>query len=90
MLKQAFRLADARGEQEYRKYSRGQSNLVELMIGLLLAGIIAMAVFIPVWNDVLADSNVSGTEKTIANLIPLFIVILILVAAVSPLRRRFQ
>jgi len=91
-LKLMFQFADRKGEQEYQKYERGQSNLVELMIGLLLAGIIAMAVFIPVWNDVLNDvtANLSSTEETIANLIPLFIIILILVAAVAPLRRRFQ
>lgn len=91
-LKLMFRAADRKGEQEYQKYERAQSNLVELMIGLLLAGIIAMAVFIPVWNDVLNDvaGNLSSTEQTIAGLIPLFVIILILVAAVSPLRRRFQ
>jgi len=75
-----------------RLYDRGQSNLVELMIGLLLAGIMAMAVFIPVWTSVLNDvtANLSSTQQTIAELVPLFIIILILVAAVSPLRRRFN
>lgn len=78
--------------RELGKFDAGQSNLVELMIGLLLAGIMAMAVFIPVWTSVLNDvtANLTDTQTTIAELVPLFIIILILVAAVSPLRRRFN
>lgn len=71
---------------------RGQSNLVELMIGLLIAGIIAMAVFYPVWHDVLEDAagDMGSTTYMIADLIPLFVLIMVLIAAVSPLRRRFR
>lgn len=91
-LSQLAGLAKTGASVQMGKYDRGQSNLVELMVGLLLAGIIAMAVFIPVWTDVLNDvsANLTGTQQTIAELIPLFIIILILVAAVAPLRRRFS
>jgi hypothetical protein len=63
------------------------TNLVGLFIGLLVAGIVAMQVFIPVITD--AASNLSGTEATIAGLLPLFAVLLILIALVSPLMSRF-
>lgn len=91
-LSQIAGLAKTGMSSRKAKYDAGQSNLVELMIGLLLAGIIAMAVFIPVWTDVLNDvtDNLSATQTTIAELIPLFVIILILVAAVAPLRRRFN
>lgn len=68
---------------------RGQAtNLVGLFLGLLVAGIVAMAVFIPVWNDVVNEANLSGTEETIATYIPLFAVLLLLIAMISPLRNR--
>lgn len=66
--------------------AQGGTNLTGLFIGLLVAGIVAMRVFIPVIND--ASSNLTGTEATIAGLLPLFAVLMILIALASPLMRR--
>lgn len=70
---------------------RGQtrtSNLVGLFIGILIAAIVAVNVFIPVVNDAIASSNVSGTEKTILDLLPLFAALLVMIALAAPLMSR--
>lgn len=64
----------------------GQTNLVALFIGLLIAAIVAMKVFIPVVTD--AANNLTGTSATIANLLPLFAILLILIGLAAPLMRR--
>jgi hypothetical protein len=61
-------------------------NLVSLMIGVMIAGIVAFRVFIPVIQDSVA--NLSGTEAVIAGLLPLFAVLLVLISLASPLMRR--
>lgn len=63
-------------------------NLASLIIGLTIAAVIAISVAIPVINNVIADSNVTGTTSTILNLLDLFISLLLLVAIASPLMRR--
>lgn len=68
--------------------NRGQSNLVGLFIGLLIAGIVAIRVFIPVISNAIADSNVSGTTESVLDLLPLFAGLLLLVALAAPLMRR--
>lgn len=74
-------------ERTHTAAQRGQTgNLVSLVIGVMIAGIVVMQVFIPVIND--ANSNLSGTEQTIADLLPLFGVLLVLIALASPLMRR--
>ena len=67
---------------------RGQVNLTGLFIGILISGIVTMGVFIPVWNDVLASSNVTGTTKTILEYVPLFAGLMLLVAIAGPLMSR--
>lgn len=47
-----------------------------------------MQVFIPVVNDAVAESNISGTTETIVTLLPLFAGLLLLVALAGPLMRR--
>lgn len=68
--------------------NRGQTNLTSLYMGLLVAGIVAIAVFIPVLNDVINSANLTGTTATIAGYLPLFGILLLLVAMVAPLMRR--
>lgn len=70
--------------------SRGQmgSNLVGLFIGVLIAGIVAIQVFIPVINDAISQSSVSGTAATVLGLLPLFAALLVLIALAAPLMRR--
>jgi len=68
--------------------NRGQTNLVGLFIGLMIAAIVALQVMIPVVNDAIASSNLTGTQATVASLIPLFAVLLLLIGLASPLMRR--
>ena len=67
---------------------RAQSNLVALFLGLLIAVIVVVDVYIPTVNDALASSNISGTAATILGLLPLFAALLILVANAGPLMNR--
>lgn len=71
-----------------RMGARGQTNLVGLILGVLIAGIVAISVFIPVINDQIANSNVTGTTKTILDLLPLFAALLVMIALASPLMNR--
>lgn len=73
-------LGDARGQMG--------TNMVGLFIGLLIAAIVVLNVFIPVVNDAIDDSGISGTELTIVELLPLFAVLLLLIALAGPLMRR--
>jgi hypothetical protein len=70
------------------RYTRGQTNLVGLLIGLLIAGIVLIDVFIPVMLDSINSSNASGSTATILGLLPLFGGLLLLVSMASPLMRR--
>ncbi len=67
---------------------RAQGNIGGLFIGILVAAIIGVAVVIPVVNDVIDDSNITGTELTVIELIPLFVALLLLIALAGPLMRR--
>jgi len=64
------------------------SNLVGLFIGILIAAIVAIQVFIPVVNDAISSSSISGTPATVLELLPLFAALLVLIALASPLMRR--
>lgn len=67
--------------------NRAQSGgMASLFIGLLVAAIVGFEVFIPVIQD--ASANLSGTTKTIADLLPLFAALLVLIGLASPLMRR--
>lgn len=70
--------------------NRGQmgTNMVGLFIGLLIAAIVVLNVFIPVINDAITDADLGGTEQTIVELLPLFAVLLLLIALAGPLMRR--
>lgn len=64
------------------------TNLAGLFIGLMVAAIVALNIFIPVVNDAIASANLSGTTETIVDLLPLFAGLLLLIALASPLMRR--
>lgn len=68
----------------------GSQNLVGLFIGLMIASIVAIEVFIPVVLDASANSNVSGTTGRILELLPLFAVLLLLIALAGPVMGRVR
>ena len=69
---------------------RGQmgGNLVSLLIGILIAALVVLQVFIPVLTDMIDTSGIDGTVLQIAELLPLFSVLLLLIALAGPLMRR--
>lgn len=73
-----------------RAQMSGGGSLAGLMIGVLIAAIIAINVFIPVVNDAIANSNVSGTTQTILSLLGLFAALLVLVSLAGPLMGRVR
>lgn len=63
-------------------------NLVALFIGLLVAALVVLQVFIPVLDEMIASSGIDGTVLQVAELLPLFAVLLLLIALAGPLMRR--
>lgn len=75
--------------EDFAAARRGQgTNLAGLFIGLLIAAIIAVEVFIPVVLESVNNSNVTGTTATILELLPMFAGLLLLIALAAPLMRR--
>lgn len=69
--------------------SRAQGgNLSGLMVGIAVAAIVGIGVAIPVVNDVIASSSVSGITATVLDFIPIMLGLLIFVAAASPIMNR--
>jgi hypothetical protein len=69
--------------------SRAQGgNLSGLMVGIAVAAIIGIGVAIPIVNDVISSSSVSGITATVLDFIPIMLGLLIFVAAASPIMNR--
>ena len=83
-----YAMAERRRGRSLAADTSGQTNLASLFIGIMIAAIVCVRVFIPVVQGAIEDSNVSGTEKTILELLPMFAALLLLIALASPLMRR--
>jgi len=68
--------------------SRGQGNLVSLVIGIAVAVIVGVGVAIPIVNDVVNTANLTGLTATIVGFIPVMLGVLIFVATVGPIMSR--
>lgn len=62
---------------------KGFSNLISVFVGLMVVVIIAVSVVIPTINSTIASGNITGTPKTLLELVPLFLVLAILMIAVG-------
>jgi len=61
-------------------------GIVGMMVGLLIAIIVDVAVVIPVTNDVISTANLSGTTKTIVEIIPVLVAVLPIIIVAAFLR----
>lgn len=74
---------------QHRGVDRAQAgNLVNLVIGIAVAVIVGVGVSIPIVNDVIAQSNLTGLTATIVGFIPVMLGVLIFVATVGPIMNR--
>lgn len=62
--------------------------MVGLFIGIMIAAIVVLQVFIPVLDEMIASSGIDGTTLQVAELLPLFASLLLLIALAGPLMRR--
>lgn len=85
--RKSARLYRAQIDAHEAAFAQG-TNLTGLFIGLMVAGIVAISVFIPVITNAINNANVSGNTKTILDLLPLFAALLLLIALAAPLMRR--
>jgi hypothetical protein len=59
------------------------ANMVQGLVGLTIGLILSIAVVIPVTEDVIDSTNLSGTAKTILELVPIFTALLPMVLVVG-------
>jgi len=59
---------------------KGQGGLVGALIGLLIVIIIGLAVVFDVGKNIVLDINATGTERTIADQIPILLITVPVVA----------
>jgi hypothetical protein len=75
-------------ESDFVQAERAQmagGNLVSTVLGIAVAVIVAVGVSIPIVNDVIADSNMTGITATVVGFIPVMLGVLIFVATVGPI-----
>jgi len=82
IIKAQVRFAEAERGQA------GAGGLIRLVIGIAVAVIVAVGVSIPIVNDVIAQSNLTGLTALIVGFIPVMLGVLIFVATVSPIMNR--
>lgn len=71
-----------------RAQTRG-GNLIALFVGILVAVLVGVGVVIPVTEDVIASSNVTGMAATIVGYVPELLALVLLIAVAAPLMNRF-
>ena len=59
-----------------------------MFIGILIAAIVVLQVFIPVIDEMIVSSGIDGTTLQVAELLPLFASLILLIAMAGPLMRR--
>jgi hypothetical protein len=68
-------------EKDLKNYDFGSgATLVGAIVGIIVGVILVVAVAIPISNDVITSANLSGTTKTIVQIIPVMLAIIPIVA----------
>jgi VIT1/CCC1 family predicted Fe2+/Mn2+ transporter len=88
MAAEAFEADERRSLRHANRGQMGSGNLVSVVVGVAVAVIVGVGVAIPIVNDVIASSNMSGITATIVGFIPVMLGVLIFVATVGPIMRR--
>lgn len=65
-------------------------NFTGKIVGVVVAVIVVAAVAVPVLTDVVADSSITGTTKTILEILPVFLVLAILMIVVKMFMNRSE
>jgi Tfp pilus assembly major pilin PilA len=81
------RILDAARElTKDKEMKERKGTLVDQGIGVMVSVIVIGAVAIPVVQDVLAQTNLSGTAETVVGFVPLALGLALFVASISMIR----
>ncbi len=68
---------------------KGQAGgMVNFFVGIMIVVIIAVGAVIPVTLDVINNSSISGTARTLLLLVPLLLVVVVIIAIVGGITTR--
>lgn len=68
---------------------RGQAGgMVNFFIGILVVVIIAVGAVLPTVQDVITNSSITGTARTLLLLVPLLLVVVVIIAIVGGITTR--
>lgn len=73
---------------EHARAQAGAGNLISLVIGIAVAVIVAVGVAIPITQQVINQSNLTGLTAMIVGFIPVMLGVLVFVATVGPIMAR--
>lgn len=79
MSKQMFKKIFKKGQQQ---------NMVNFFIGILVVVIISVGAVLPTVQDVITNSTITGTAKTLLLLVPLLLVVVVIIAIVGGITQR--
>jgi len=72
----------------FAKNKKGITNLIATFIGLAIVIVIVVQTVVPIVQDAIANSNITGPAATLLNLVPFLIVVVIVLLIVSLMRSR--
>ena len=81
----AAQLVEGDGFVKADRAQMAGGGLVSTVLGIAVATIVGVGVSIPIVNDIIADSNLTGLTATIVGFIPVMLGVLIFVATVGPI-----
>lgn len=72
----------------FAKNKKGVTNLIATFIGLAIVIVIVVQTVVPIINDAINNSNLTGPAATLLNLVPFLIIVVLVLLIVALMRTK--